>query len=548
MLGRFHELGEISFMRILPFVLLCSMASPVAAQTPGVLASTDSNTNRKAQASVSSPSATSNKGTRGVHRVEAATAHPTGDIILVVGAQYSYNTGLFTADDTNENHAQHLTVVWAPIDHLELRLRQSTVSNRNDAFLPSTTQNLGDPTVGLKFSYPLMAELGIGADLAFMLPTSAKGTGLNAGAFVLEANAIVSYVPMPWLGVHLNAGYRLDNTKEIFKRDLLPVQRFTAGISQDNLILAGLGVDTSFLVGKEMTAGGFAEFHAGLAPEFDESPIRATVGGKWLPFGENAVDVVVGADFAVAGTPTKNATMAGIPAWEAFGQIAAHLNPPETLVAAVSGPAGCTTQAQCEQNQQCVDGYCHWVQKVIEEKEVIKEVPIPSFSIKGGVFNKASGDPLNYATLTFSGVPGSALAVDYKTATFESWPLPSGEGLVKVVASAPECTPSEQMVNKGKAGDVKEIVFKLQCGVAIGEIKGSLKDARTGKPVKNGQIFIPALKQKIKTDDDGKFSAEVKAGKHQILISGKKYGTQRKEIEIRAGDVVILNIDMDKGR
>ena len=80
----------------------------------------------------------------------------------------------------------------------------------------------------------------------------------------------------------------------------------------------------------------------------------------------------------------------------------------------------------------------------------------------------------------------------------------------------------------------------------MGEIRGSLKDSRSGKPVAQGQIFIPLLNKKIRPDKQGKFSAKVRAGRYQILISAKKYVTQKKEIEIRAGDVVILNLDMSR--
>ncbi|MBI3179011.1 MAG: carboxypeptidase regulatory-like domain-containing protein, partial [Deltaproteobacteria bacterium] len=45
-------------------------------------------------------------------------------------------------------------------------------------------------------------------------------------------------------------------------------------------------------------------------------------------------------------------------------------------------------------------------------------------------------------------------------------------------------------------------------------------------------------------DAEGKFNPKVKAGRYQILITSKRYVTQIKEIEIRAGDTVILNVDL----
>jgi hypothetical protein len=547
--------------------LVCATLLPAAALAQPPSVGTSAPAPEKDAASVAWPTGSSGHGTRGVHRVEGAVAHPAGDIVLTIGGQYSVASDLFEEGDTNERHAQQISILFVPIDNLELWLRQSMVSNRNDAFEPATTQNIGDPTFGAKYSFPLTPELGVGGGVVFMLPTSAKGTGLNPSAFVLDIFAAASYKATSWLGVHFNAGYRLDNTDDIFNRTILPVQRFTAGISQENAILAGLGVDTFFRIGDEMAIGPFAEFSAGLVTaEFSESPMRATLGAKWFPFGEDAVDVAIGGDFALAGTPVNDGVMAGIPPWELFGHLTAHLNPPEPEVVAAPNMTSCITDDQCPSGQACADGYCA---RVIREGPAtcgtdsdcsdgqvcesgfcgtVRTEAVPTFSIKGGVFDQTSGDPVGNATVAFSGVEGSALAVEYKTGNFTSWPIEAGEGLVKVTASAPGYRPTEQTVPKGKKGEIKEVAFKIQSlgEAATGEIKGSLKDSRNGKAVRKGQIFIPILNQKIKTDKEGKFTATVKAGRYQVLISGKKYVTQKKEIEIRAGDTVILNLDMSR--
>jgi uncharacterized membrane protein len=100
---------------------------------------------------------------------------------------------------------------------------------------------------------------------------------------------------------------------------------------------------------------------------------------------------------------------------------------------------------------------------------------------------------------------------------------------------------------KGAEGETKVVTFKLTSlgKDAVGELKGSLKDARSGVPVK-GEVFIPLIQKKFQADGEGKFSASMKAGRYQVLISAKGYTTQKKEIEIRPGDVVILNVDLSK--
>jgi len=245
--------------------------------------------------------------------------------------------------------------------------------------------------------------------------------------------------------------------------------------------------------------------------------------------------------------------MAGIAPWEVFAMVAAHLGPDPVAAPQMVGPKTCTQDPECSAfGQVCVDGVCGKIREVVTVKEVVKEVerPIPTFTVEGGVFDQASGDPVGSATVQFSGTDGSPLSVDYKTGNFKSWPIPVGEGLLKVTVQAPNYRPYEETLPKGKAGETKTLALKIQSAgeAARGEIKGSLKNANTGAPLKVGQIFIPILKQTIRVDAEGKFSAQVKAGRYQVLISAPKHITQKKEVEIRAGDVVIFNVDMTPKR
>jgi hypothetical protein len=488
-------------------------------------------------------------GMRGAHRVDSGFPIRAGDLILMLGTEYSTANDLFATGDTNQRNSQYITAVWSPFTSFALSVRQSIVSNRNTAFTPTTTQNLGDPRIALKYAVPL-DKLGVGAVVAVTLPTSAHGNGLSPNAYILDGYGAASYLATDFLSVSANVGYRLDKSNKIFKRDILAVQRFTAGISQENAILGGLGIETNFKLGDMMVLGPFAEFSAAVAKD---GPMRATLGAKFSPFGMDNVELAVGADYAVAGVPKPPATatsaaskMAGIPPWEVFGAVAAHLGPKPKTTPTTAGPQLCTTDAECKDGQVCVDGFCGKIKEVI--KEVVKEVekPAPAFTIEGGVFDQTSGEPVGNAVVAFSGVAGSALAVDYKTGTFKSWAIPCGEGLIKVSVAAPGYRPYEETIPKGKVGEAKSLTLKIQNAgeAAMGEIKGVLKDAANGNPIKNGQIFIPILSQKIKSDVEGKFSAQLKAGRYQVLISGPKYITQKKEVEIRAGDVVIFNVDM----
>ncbi len=497
------------------------------------------------------PAGSSLRGTRGVNRVEAAVPMPGGTWVLTAGGRY-FHGGDFLADsDSNTYSSGQFVLAWQPIELLAVTASWSVVSNKNDQADPRTTQSLGDPTIGVKLTHMLNNTLGLGFDTVLLIPTSAGGSGLKPDAFALDVRALASYLPMSWLALSANAGYRVDNTDKIFgERAISRAQRFTAGVATANQILVGVGADTYFVVGERAAIGPFAELTAGIAGgggPFGENPIVATLGGRIQPAGKDVVDIGVGGDIRLAGAPREDAPrLPGIPPWQLFARLSVHLGGGRGEQAvSVTTKNTCSSDDECGRGQTCTDHVCTITREVI--REVTREVPLaaPTFFIDGAVFDQTSGDPVGSAVVTIGGFETSPLAVDFRNGKFHSFPIPVGEGLIKVTVSAPNYRPSEQTIARGTGDQVTQLTFKLQAfgEAASGQIKGSIKDGRSGKPLK-GEVFIPALGKRLTSDKDGVFEAELKSGRYQVLISAPKYVTQKKEIEIRAGEVVILNLDM----
>ena len=279
-----------------------------------------------------------------------------------------------------------------------------------------------------------------------------------------------------------------------------------------------------------------------------KSEVLATLGGRLQPAGRNVVDITIGADVRASGKPPQTlTTLPGLAPWMVFARLSVYLGhgADEGGAVVVQTKNTCSDDDDCGKGQQCLDHVCTVTREVV--REVTKEVAAPqaSFVIDGAVFDQTTGDVVSSAVITISGYEQSPLAVDYKTGKFRSFPIPVGEGLVKVSVTAPNYRPSDQTIPRGSGDQVQTVVFKIQSlgEQALGQVKGSIKDGRSGKPIK-GDIFIPALSKRIQADKDGTFDAELKAGRYQVLISAPKYVTQKKEIEIRAGEVVILNLDL----
>ncbi|MEZ0312370.1 MAG: collagen binding domain-containing protein [Myxococcota bacterium] len=497
------------------------------------------------------PAGSGARGTRGVNRVEAAVPMPGGTWVLTAGGRYFHSSDFLADGDSNTYSSGQFTLAWQPIELIAITASWSVVSNKNDQAEPRTTQSLGDPTFGVKLTHVLGNKLGLGLDTVLLIPTSAGGSGLKPSAFALDARALVSYLPTPWLALSANAGYRLDNTDEIFgSREISRAQRFTASVATVNQILVGVGADTFFLVGDRAAIGPFAELTAGIAGgggPSAQNPILATLGGRIQPAGKDVVDISLGGDIRVSGAPRDDSLrLPGIPPWQVFARMSVHLGGGGgEHVVSVTEKNTCSGNDDCGKGQTCMDHVCTITREVI--REVTKEVPLaaPTFSVDGAVLDQTSGDPVGSAVVTLGGYETSPLAVDFQTGKFHSFPIPVGEGLIKVTVSAPNYRPAEQTIQRGTGDQTTQLTFKLQSlgEAATGQMKGSIKDGRSGKPLK-GEIFIPALGKRLTSDKDGLFDAELKSGRYQVLISAPKYVTQKKEIEIRAGEVVILNLDM----
>lgn len=482
---------------------------------------------------------------------------PEGDWVVNLAATYFVADDFFGDGGENERIRQLLHVAWSPIAWLDVGVSQTTISNRNDAADVRTTQSLGDPTFFLKVSDLLTPEIGVGGSLAFLIPTSAGGTGLNPSAFVLDASLLGSYFVSPHLQATVNVGYRLDNSSEIFQRPdeaLTPAQRFTASVSKLDAITYGLGLEGQVEAGEEFRLNPFLEV-VGATPlsasGSTEAPLLASLGVKVMPFGKGATELLLGGDIRISGAPDPIANeLPGLPPWELYTRVAFHLNTPDSS----SGPTTSDvtpSSLRCELNADCPEGLAceqNTCVKVVTETKVVEKAR-DTFRVTGGVFDQSTGEPLGAAIVKVSDYADALMAVDYKSGAFATMPLDVGEGLVQIVVEAPGYRAASQQVQRGKAGESIPLKFELQSlgEEAIGELKGSLKDARTGEAIR-GQVFIPALNRKIRIDRSGVFAARVKAGRYQVLITSKGYVTQKKELEIRAGDTVILNVDMSRGR
>ena len=557
-MGRFSPVaGRSGRWGIILFTCVC--VERAAAAPPARAATADAEL--PAGASSREDGGTGALGLRGFHRLVLPQAMRPGEVVLAMGAAYFATHDFLLTGDHHARQTQRLTAAWSPGGGFDVALGYALSSNTNDAFPSEVIQASGDPTVAAKYSHTLFSGFpwfagaafpgvatAIGA--TFLVPSAATGHGLQFNATTVEVYLALSSQFLPWLEVGVNAGVRLDRTNAIFVTRVDRAQRFAAGVSEASALTAAVGLGARYEIRNLVTLQPFFEVvgAGGIGVAMADSPLLASAGLRLRPYGQRSVEVVGGGDVRLLGAPRPDGRLAGLPPWEIFARLIIHVGDAfdqeaqASVVTRDEMPGHCQDDAACAGGLVCLDGVCGRRLEVVKIKEVQRDAP--RFFVVGKVVDDQD-KPVPNAKIYVSGFAETILAASGEGA-FRSWGLPAGEGLVQLKVVAAGFRSAEETFPRGAEGEVKELVVTLtsDAQALLGELRGSLKDARDGTSIAEGKIFIPGLRKGVTTDGEGAFRVDLQAGEYQVLISAEGYITQQKKIYIRAGEAVILNVDL----
>ena len=211
-----------------------------------------------------------------------------------------------------------------------------------------------------------------------------------------------------------------------------------------------------------------------------------------------------------------------------------------TSVSTVAETKACLADEDCASSQVCDQQVCAVV-KVVETER-------GTFSIYGTVVDAVSGEGIGNARVSFGRMRSSPLSTAPGTGAFESFPLPAGDGAVRVIIRADGYDEREVVVARGSKDARIPIDVRLTPTghVVTGQVRGTVRDGRSGKPVK-ARVFVASIGRNVKPTD-GAFEVDLPPGKHEVLVSAKGYVTQRKRFTIHSGAEVVLNIDLAPAR
>lgn len=474
------------------------------------------------------PGTSSTSGMRGLWSVDGGFPMESDEVVVSLAPSYAQLKDFILADDFNAFAATTMSVAWAPAKYLELGLSSSLVSNYNTLHVPASILVFGDPVLRLKAPFSFSPDLAVAVSIGARFPTAAQNMLLAFDAPAIDARAALSWRPMSQLRVHSNLGVYFDRSAKVVSPQPDVLQRYVGRLGNGTSVAFAVAADYGFELGELMELGPFVAFNTLVAPgqpSFDDNMMWASLGAVW---SNGNLELTAGLDVRVMGAPAADSVQPGLLPFLLGVNLAYHF-----------GRAGFGEARVVEKIV---------IQEKIVEKPVTTEVVTnrapPTWTIAGRLVDAKSKQPITRGVVELKGSPISPLTVASDAGAFTTYPLES-EKPVMLAVTASGYLPRTMPVSPLKEGTANLVVELQPAGNATGTLKGSVKSIN-GKPLK-ARIFIPQLKQSLSSDAaTGLFAGEVPVGSFEVVITANRHRMQKKQIEIRPGDTLILNIDLKR--
>lgn len=463
--------------------------------------------------------------------VQDAHIIPQGQLLILSSTNFAYSTDLFAdgSEDTMLN--TRLGLQAGLMDYLSLGFSISNLGNYHNLRLPATSQTVGDPRLSLRFAMPFGSGLSAAVAALAMFPTSADGIGLAWEATSPALLTSFTYSSPFHLEVNFNLGLRLMRNALAFSGTIDPVLRYAGQLSDAGLADVSLDLNYRIPIAKYFSLSPYF-YNVLSAPVYQKDnvggPSLGSGGGLRMGLGTNdALSVDIGAQIHFLRPDPNTVALPATPPWMIHAGLLYRFNP-------FVSPKGETPKPV--------------IKTVFKEKEVIKEVTKevapPTGVVQGHVFDKSSKQPVVNAIVQLVGSDASPLSVGGTDGQFKTFPMLANKPFkLKVVAPGYKEFELNVMVAPDQVRAVK--IDLLRSGEQqYGEVRGTIKNNK-GKALAARIVAIGVKGGRTKTDPKtGSFTLKLPVGQHNVVVSAKKFRSQKKKIQLRPGDVVILNVDM----
>lgn len=528
-------------------------------------------------------------GSTGLLRVASAHSAPVGT--FRVQALWDYSSGSsFLCNDKSvcatqksdkfrrfgTNFSGSATVA----SFLEAYTGVRSYATSNDQGKPELLQVLGDMTLGLKFFQPAerFRTLSFAGDAQLLLLNGSGSVGLDSGStsFRFRGNATAD-LRQPGGGgapmlIHLNLGYRLDNSGKIVKdteerrgRPVERIERFGLGINRVDFAELGIGFQGVF-------AGGEAIRHIQPFVEYTiDVPVNRQ-GYKCNPQKTSSEDLCLGKQ---TGGDKFKVSPSRLTAGVRFNTFMPG------VMFTVAGDLGTSGTSRFIDEVSPQTPWTLWfgagfafdtverppVIKVQEVPKLVQSAPPPSFVAKGRVHETGKTDGVAGAIVTYQGRDMTGMVTDasgrFTTSNLEPGTytfgvkadgFKDGTCTVTIAAAAPAPAGDPMMPPMGAppspAGQVvSEVDCALEALPKVGHVLGQVVQGEGGGGVGGADVTLvdaTGKERTTKADTNGNYRFDsVPPGAVKLRASHADYLAGRGEgtVEPRKDNRVVVSIN-----
>jgi hypothetical protein len=328
--------------------------------------------------------------------------------------------------------------------------------------------------------------------------------------------------------VAATAGYRFDqsgNAAPDLAR-LRPGDRLALGLSDFDAVLIGLGFAHAFGAFEALGEVSWDLLIGEGAPTATDSPIRIALGGRFHVSRLLAFSAL--ATVSPSGRPDQRPSDPLVPIEPRFAlQLAAAFHFGAQPKANEAGAAD------------------------LEPQEQVAKPRATTARVQGRLLD-ASGAPVARARVVLR-TDGEERATDTDARgeyTFERVPFGRAEIVIEHEGYEPQ---TRDLAVSDELAAVPDTVLDATPAAAIGQLRG-LSLSWSGKPVQ-AQLRVRAIDadgqvepegRELSADENGRFTIDLPPGRYEVQVSARGHRPQVRKVDVQAGGVVILNLDLRK--
>lgn len=390
---------------------------------------------------------------------------------------------------------------------------------------------VGDPRLLARYGFAPRVDVQMGLEVQLWVPGK-DAPSLELSALTTDARFVFAYAPPDSeLRAAAIAGYRFDqsgNTAPDLTR-LRPGDRLALGLSDFDAVLIGFGFAHAFGAFEALGEMTWDVLVGEGAPTATESPIRIALGGRFHVSRLLAFSAM--AAVSPSGRPAQRASDPLVPIEPRFAlQLAAAFHfgaRPER--AEGTGAERLESQPQGARDRAT------------------------TARVQGRLLD-ASGAPVARARVRLHTADGEERTTDTDARgeyVFERVPFGRAELVIEHEGYEPQTR--DVTVGEELAALPDTVLDANPVEAAIGQLRG-LSLSWSGKPVQarlrvraidaNGKVAPE--ERELSADENGRFTLDLPPGRYEVQVSARGHRAQVRKVDVQAGGVVILNLDLRK--